>query len=844
MAIASGIRFNQYVILSQLGSGGMGEIYLAQDTKLGRRVALKLLPPQFTSDDERVHRFEQEARAASALNHPNIITIYEIGHANEIHFIATEFVEGQTINQRLAWGEMKISEALDVAIQVANALTSAHAAGIVHRDIKPENVMLRPDGYIKVLDFGLAKLTESFDSDENVDPEAATKPLRDTSPGVIMGTVSYMSPEQTRAVKVDSRSDIFSLGVVMYEMITGQKPFDGDTMSDVMAAILEREPRPISDLLPDAPPELQWIISKALSKDRESRYQTAKELLNDLKRLKQQIEFKAEQSRINRTTAIGDSTGSFRRSGSVRRSSGSGRKSSDRIKYVSYDTEVIESPRAISSAEYLASGITRNKRGVLMISMLLVAAAAVAGYLWLKPEPRVTDSIAVLPFARFNADAVTDSLADGITQGLIQNLSRIPKLKVRSLTSVLRYQVSGSAALPDPRVVGNDLQVPVVLTGSVGKRNGLLSINVELVDTKDNSYIWGQKYERKPNELLALQEEITREVSQRLQLDLTREEQAVREAFQLYLRGRYYWNQRTVADLKQGVESFEQAIKRAPNYAPAYAGLADSYNMLGAYGAMPSAEALPKAKQAAERALQLDDSLAEAHNSLAFVKHRYEWDWVGSEREFKRAIELDPNYAPARQWYSSFLTSMGRSVEAVDEVRRCQDLAPLSLIANAHLAWVLYYARQYDLAIEQCRKIQAIDPNFFAAHRYAGLAYGQLGKHREAIESLTKARELSGNSPVVMAALAHAFAVGGDKQQARRLIAEFTADASQRKVPAYDLAIVYAGLGEKEKAFVWLEKAFEERSEYLTYLKVEPRLDPLHSDVRFASLLNRLGLSQ
>lgn len=844
MAIASGIRFNQYVILSQLGSGGMGEIYLAQDTKLGRRVALKLLPTQFTSDDERVHRFEQEARAASALNHPNIITIYEIGHANETHFIATEFVEGQTINQRLAWGEMTVSEALDVAIQVANALTSAHAAGIVHRDIKPENVMLRPDGYIKVLDFGLAKLTENFDSDESIDPEATTKPLRDTSPGVIMGTASYMSPEQARGVKVDSRSDIFSLGVVMYEMITGQKPFDGETMSDVLAAILEREARPISSFLPDAPPELQWIISKALSKDRESRYQTAKELLNDLKRLKQQIEFKAEQAKLNRTTLIGETTGSFRRSGSLRRSgSGSGRKSSDRIKYISYDTEVIESPRMTSSAEYLVGGIARNKRIVFAILALALITAAIAGYVWLKPEPRVTDSIAVLPLARFNADAMTESLADGITQGLIQNLSRIPKLKVRSLTSVLRYQVTGSTPLPDPRAVGTDLQVPVVLIGSVGKRNDLLSINIELVDTKDNSYIWGQKYERKPNELLALQEEITREVSQRLQLDLTRDEQAVREAFQLYLRGRYYWNQRTVADLKQGVESFEQAIKRAPNYAPAYAGLADSYNMLGAYGAVPSAEALAKAKQAAERALQLDDSLAEAHNSLAFVKHRYEWDWVGSEREFKRAIELDPNYAPARQWYSSFLTSMGRSVEAIEEVRRCQDLAPLSLIANAHLAWVLYYARQYDLAIEQCHKILAIDPNFFAAHRYAGLAYGQLGKQREAIESLTKARELSGNSPVVVAALAYAQAVGGNKQEARRLIAEYTSDTAQRKVPAYDLAIVYTGLGDKEKAFTWLEKAFEERSEYLTYLMVEPRLDPLRSDARYISLLSRLGLT-
>ncbi|MFN0108801.1 MAG: protein kinase domain-containing protein [Blastocatellia bacterium] len=862
MAIASGVRFNQYVILSQLGSGGMGEIYLAQDTRLGRRVALKILLTHFTSDEDRVHRFEQEARAASALNHPNIITIFEIGHDNATHFIATEFVEGQTINQRLAMGRMNLVEVLDAAIQVANALTAAHAAGIVHRDIKPENVMLRPDGYVKVLDFGLAKLTEKFDSNEDINPDAATKPLRDTSPGVIMGTVSYMSPEQARGQKVDSRSDLFSLGSVIYEMVTGHKPFRGDTMSDVMSAVLDSEPTPIAGIAPDAPPELQWIVSKALAKDREARYQTAKELLNDLKRLKQQIEFKAEQARQNRTQGrtqnrtetLSDESASFRRSsGSLRnssgrksgsqRNSGSGRTSDDEIT-ISYDTEVIEPSRSISSAEFLVSEIRRNKRGVVLASVALLALIAFGGYQWLKPKPRLTDSIAVLPFARLSSEPLTDSLADGITEGVIQNLSRIPKLKVRSPISVLRYKVFGSAPLPDPRVVGQELQVPVVLTGSINKRGDLLAINIELVDAKDNSYIWGQKYERKPGELMALQIEITREISQRLQLDLTAGEQAVREAYQLYLRGRYHWNRRTPADLRLGVEFFEKAIQRAPNYAPGYAGLADSYNMLGAYGAIPTVEALPKAREAAERAVALDDSLAEGHNSLGFVKHRYEWNWAAAEREFKRSIELDPNYAPARIWYSSFLSSVGRMDEAIEEARRCQELAPLWLLAGSQVAWVLYYAREYDQAIQQSQKILSIDRSSFAALRYAGLAYVQQGKNREAIESLTKARELSGNQPVVTAALIHAYAVSGQQSEARRLLAEIIANPAQHKVPAYDLAIVYTGLGEKEKAFSWLEKAFEERSEYLIFLRVEPRLDPLHSDPRFATLLNHLNLPQ
>ncbi|MFN0108011.1 MAG: protein kinase domain-containing protein [Blastocatellia bacterium] len=850
MAIASGVRFNQYVILSQLGSGGMGEIYLAQDTRLGRRVALKLLLKKFTSDDERVHRFEQEARAASALNHPNIITIFEIGNDNQTHFIATEFVEGQTINQRLAMGKMDLVDVLDVAIQVANALTASHAAGIVHRDIKPENVMLRPDGYVKVLDFGLAKLTEKFDSDDNlnadVNADSITRPLRDTSPGVIMGTVSYMSPEQARGHKVDSRSDLFSLGGVIYEMITSHKPFRGDTMSDVMAAVLDDDPHPIGGIVPGAPPELQWIVSKALAKDRESRYQTAKELLNDLKRLKQQIEFKAEQARQNRsqnrTEALGESSASFRRSSGSARKSGSLRTSGNRSTSgevtVSYDTEVIESWRT----GFLPGALRRNKS---VFALALIAVLAVIGfgvYQWMKPKPRLTDSIAVLPFVRLTAEPLTDSLADGVAEGVIQNLSRIPTLKVRSPISVLKYKVTGSAPPPNPRVVGEELEVPVVLTGSIARRGDLLAINLELVDTKDNSFIWGQKYERKPGDLMALQVEITREVSQQLQLDLTRQEQAVREAYQLYLRGRYHWNRRTPADLRLGVEFFEKAIQRAPGYALGYAGLADSYNMLGAYGAMPTIEAIPKAKEAAERAVALEDTLAEGHNSLGFVKHRYEWDWAAAEREFKRAIELDPNYAPARIWYSSFLTSVGRMDEAVEEARRCQELAPLWLLAGSQVAWVLYYAGEYDLAIQQCQKILAIDATSFAAHRYAGLAYVQLGKYREAIESLTKARELSGNQPVVTAALVHAYAVGGQQSEARKLLAEIIANPIQHKVPAYDLAIIYAGLGDRESVFSWLEKAYQERSEYLTYMRVEPRLAPLHSDPRFVALIGELKL--
>ncbi len=831
MSVAAGTRFGFYEVLSPIGSGGMGEVYLAYDVRLGRRAALKLLPVKYTADQERVRRFQQEARAASALNHPNIITIFEIGQNHDTHFIAAEFVEGQTVSRRLSGGRIEMSQALDIAIQATGAIAAAHAAGIIHRDIKCENIMIRPDGYVKVLDFGLAKLTETFSSGQDSETDAPTQPLNETSPGMIMGTVNYMSPEQARGYRVDARSDIFSMGIVLYEMLTGKLPFSGNSGSDVVAAILTQEAPPLSRYIADATPELEWIVSKALSKEREGRFQRADEMVFALKRARQQIDFRAEKERSDPDTVVGPTESLH--------SGASGKTRRGR----SYDTNRgFDSNSETVFTQFGGAFAKRRKEVVFVAAILMVAAALGALYFWNNRRVSVVNSIAILPFSALDGTPQTTLLADGMTQGLITSLSQLPKLRVRSLASVLRYRTGGTGSPPDPRQVGLDLDVPLILSGGLSENPNGLTVNLELVDTRDNSHLWGRQYDRKRADLPALQEEITREVSRRLKLNLNAEETAKFEAYQSYLRGRYFLGKRTTADVRQGIESFNSAISLDDGFALAYAGLADSYNLLGTYGALAPDEAFPKAREAAEKALKIDDSLAEAHTSLAFVKHRYEWDWAGAESEFKRAIELDPNYALARQWYSSFLVAMGRSRSAIAEARRSQELAPVSLSVNSHLAWVLYLSRQYDEALAECARIIAIDGNFFPGRRYEGLVYEQLGRHQEAVASLKKARELNPGSTVILGALGHAHAVAGNTQEARRLLQALMSVVEPRRVSSYEVAIVHTGLGETEQAFSWLEKAFTEKNEYLNYLLVDPRFDPLRGDPRFAALVRRIGL--
>jgi serine/threonine-protein kinase len=812
---------SHYRILSKLGAGGMGEVYLAEDLNLGRRVALKLLPAKFTQDPERVRRFEQEARTASALSHPNILTIYEIGQAEtetgSLQFIAMEFVEGQTLRQRLK-RRVKLDEAIEIAIQVASALAAAHGAGITHRDIKPENIMLRHDGYVKVLDFGLAKLTESafFSSDpaathaeavEGALPDLyATTPLetqQNTSPGVILGTVSYMSPEQARGFKVDARTDIFSLGIVLYEMVCGRAPFEGKTTADMMVSILDRQPAPISRFARNAPDELEWIITKALAKDRDERYQLVKTLLTDLKRLQKRMLFDASQEqtselRLDEIEAADDTHHSSKDSSPSGSSSG----------------------RMTSTSGRLSSGSRRLP----------------------------LDSLAVLPFFSASDDPNAVYLAEGIPESLILNLSRLSELRMMAWSTVARFRGREVDALE----IGRDLDVRAIFTGRMYKFADDLVIKTELVDVDDGSQIWGAQYRRKLDDLFTIEQELSLEICEHLRLKLNEEEKerlAKRytenaEAYQAYLKGRYYWNQRNARSLKKAIESFEQAIKLDDSYALAYAGLADCYCLVSIYGAAPPKAVMPRAKAAAMKALDFDDGLAEAHTSLAAALVWFDWDWEASEREFKRAIELNPSYAVAHHWHGSVLLSaQGRFDEAMASERRALELEPFSLVVNSNLGFICYQASRFDEAVEHLRRTLEMDDDFVYARFHLGLCYAHLGDHDKAIAELELAIEQAGGrGALIQAALGYALAVAGRRDEASRVLAHMQTFPMNRDVSPFYLAMIHAGLGDKEQALKWLESACEERYNWVVWLRTEPMFKSLRGEEKFVELARRIGL--
>ncbi|HEX8652576.1 MAG TPA: protein kinase [Pyrinomonadaceae bacterium] len=832
MTVTVGTHINQYKIIVRLGAGGMGEVYLAQDERLGRKVALKLLYGDIVEDNDWVRRFEQEARAASALNHPNIITIYEVGHSGSSHFISTEYIEGETLRQRLKRGVMTTGEVLDISIQTATALATAHKAGIIHRDIKPENIMLRPDGYVKVLDFGLAKFTEqSFSGPNASDPEAKTHSVIHTNPGAVMGTVNYMSPEQAHGSSIDERTDIFSLGIVMYEMLTGHMPFEGKTASDVIISIVTKKPVTIARYAPDTPVELERIVSKSLAKERDERYQTIKDLLIDLKRLKQRLEIQEELSDeqeqySDRGLVSGGSGG-----GSSRSSSGAKAAATVEQRGSTNEVAIV---RNTSSAEYIVNGIKQYKKAALVaLATLVLALGAFLFYSYSRP----VESIAVLPFSNINPDSNTEHLGDEITESIINNLSQLPGLRVVSFNSVLQYK----GRQVDPQTVGRELNVEVVMIGRVTKRADSILISAELISAQDKSHIWGVQRPTRFSDLLLVPEEITAAVSTKIGIKLNETEKKKREAESLYVKGRNAWNKRTADGIREAIRFFEQAIQSDPNYAEAYAGMADCYNMLVIYGASAPSEAFPKARSAAEKALELDDKLAEGHTALAFIKFRGDWDADGAEREFKKAIKLNPNYAQAHQWYSIYLAAAGRFDEALEESRRTEEIDNTSLIIKAHYAYVSYFAHRFDDAIAQCRKLIELDPDFFVARRYLGLAYEQKGMHKEAVEEFRKAIEGSSGSALMKAEYAHALALSGQTSKAQAELDGLKEIAKQRYFSAYHIAAIYAALDDKDRAFEWLEKAYRDHADWMVFLNVDPRFDSLHSDPRFANLRRRIN---
>ncbi|MDQ3009774.1 MAG: protein kinase [Acidobacteriota bacterium] len=790
--------------MEKLGAGGMGEVYLAEDTRLGRKLALKILPAEYTQNPDRLARFEQEARAASALNHPNIITVYEIGEEADVHFIAFEFIPGRTLRFSLKSGGMDLREVLEISIQIISALQAAHEAGITHRDIKPENVMIRPDGYVKVLDFGLAKLTEK--TADNVDVDAETRLHAQTEPGTVMGTVTYMSPEQARGVKVDGRSDIFSVAVLLYEMITGRLPFAGKTASDVIAAILLSEPPPPSHSIASIPAELDWSLSKALRKDCEERYQTIKSFLSDLKHIKSRLEFETELARLNRGEVI---QAEIRGSGSL--------FSEAARRGFSGESNTIILPAGYSSLPQRSSGSLSE-----------------------------IDSLAILPLANACSDPGMEYLSEGITESIINSLSQLPKLRVIPRSTVFRYK--GTEV--DPQQAGRELNVRAVLTGRVLQLGDSLIVKTELIDVVQQSQLWGEQYRRRLTDIFALQEEIAEDISRKLRLRLTGEERErmVKRytdntaAYHLYLKGRHYAGKRTPEWLRKGVEHFQQAIDLDPNYGLAYAGLADAFAFLASStGGQPPHDTYPKAKAAAQKALELDETLGEAHCSLGFSCLLYDWNFAESERQFKRAIELTPDYANAHDGYAFYLKATGQHDAAIRECQRAQELDPLSLFTMLSLSWAYYFARRYDDALAQVRRVMEMDPNFGFAHWHLGMIYLQKGKHDDAITSLRKAVNLTGGIPTFLSHLGHAYGKAGKHREARQMLTQLESLSKRQYVSSYFLAMIHLGLGDPDRMFECLEKAYEERSGSLAFLRVEPILDGVRKDPRFATFDQRMN---
>ena len=830
----TGRTIAHYHVLSLVGAGGMGRVYLAEDTGLGRRVALKLLPEHFTHDKNQVQRFRQEARAASALNHPNILTVHEVGQVEGTEFIVTEYVEGETLRARLARAPLGVREALDVAAQAAGALVAAHAAGIVHRDVKPENVMLRTDGYVKVLDFGLAKLTEHLAGFGPAESESPTRPIIRTTPGVVMGTAIYMSPEQARGLQVDARTDIFSLGVLIYEMVAGRLPFEGSNSNEILASILnDKEPLPLARFAREVPAELERIVAKALRKRRDERYQTTKDLLLDLKALKQELEFTAKLERS--APRLSPATSSVTQCGTT-------------IDQLAVSTSEASKFHPTPSAEYLITRLQRHKLAAIVVLVVIAAAiAGLAAYLHERNTEVAIDSIAVLPFVNQNRDPDTEYLSDGLTESIINSLTQLPSLRVSPRSSVFQYKGKDI----DPLKAARDLGVRAVLTGRMLQRGDNLMVSAELLDVRDNKQLWGEQYNRKLADALAVQQEISREISERLrtklsgedQRQLTRRDTSNPDAYAFYLKGRYYWNKRTPDNLRKAIEQFQLAADKDPNYALAYVGLADCYSLLEFYAGTPASETSPKAKAFAERALQLDNSLAEAHTSLGYAYEEL-WQWEKAEEEFKRALKLNPNYPTAHHWHGILLLDAGRFDEALIEAKRAQELDPLSLAISQNVSQTYLARGDVNSAIVAARKIIELDPRYPRGHMYLGFAYLKQGNYADANAELRKAVDLPERDRSVPGALGYGYAVSGRRVEALAILKELEEKYGRHEAVGQDLAAVYAGLGDKDQAFAWLEKDFQARSGLLPRVRWYVPYESLRSDPRYTDLLRRMGLPQ
>lgn len=834
-----------YRILGRLGKGGMGEVFLAEDTRQhDRKVALKVLPAELTREETRVRRFKQEARAVLALNHPNILTIYEIGEANTANYIATEYIEGETLRQLLWTDRLELDEILGIAIQIAMALEAAHAEGIVHRDVKPENIMLRKDRFVrdrivKVLDFGLAKLTER---DVTSDPEAVTIPITETSPGSVIGTSGYMSPEQAQGDVIDKRSDIFSLGVVLYEMVAGQPPFKGRTDSHMRVSIIDQEPAPLLNYATNIPRQLDRIVSKALAKERSKRYQTVTDLKLDLEQLREELHSSdsrlTDESREHHTPQGVETEVIPAAAPTVERQHRA--------------TLPTEPETLIAEARSQERGRRLMVYGAIGLLVLLVGAAIVY---WRWPSPVPISSVAVLPFANDSNDPNADYLSDGITESIINSLAQLPNLKVMSRNAAFRFKAKGV----DPQEAGRNLNVGAVLSGRLVKLGDRLIIKTELIKVDDGSQLWGAEYNSSLADILSVQDEVSRKISENLRVRLTGEDKerlAKRytndaEAYQFYLKGRYFWNKRNEEGFRNGIEFFKRAEEKDPTFALAFSGLADSYALLCDIGVVAPIDEMPKAKAAAQRAVDADPTLAEAYTSRAFVKLAFDWDWAGAEGDFQQALKLNPKYPTAHQWYASYLMQMGQFERAKKEIEEAHTLDPLSPIISSNAGLYSYYEHNYDDAVSKYKLTLQTDPDFWVARHYLALAYVQKGMYTEAIDELRALIKAPPTGRVpdkiveseteACASLGFAYARAGKRAEAQELLAQLQALANRRYVSGLYFAYIYAGLGDADRAMEFLNKAFESRHPGLVLIRIEPMFDGLRSDPRFKHLVDRFG---
>jgi serine/threonine-protein kinase len=827
-----------YRILRRLGKGGMGEVFLGEDTKLhGRKVALKVLPEELTRSESRLRRFKQEARAVLALNHPNILTVFEIGETATSYYIATEYIDGETLRQCLWRGPLKLDETLGVAIQVAMALEAAHAEGIVHRDIKPENIMLRPDKFVrdrfvKVLDFGLAKLT---DRDIVSDPEAVTIPITETSPGAIMGTSGYMSPEQAQGESIDARSDIFSLGVVLYEMVAGEPPFKGKTDSHTRVSIIDHEPIALLHHVPNVPRQLERIVAKALAKDRLKRYQTITDFKLDLEQLRDELH----------------TSDSFELIRNAERPTQASMLSSTPTA-VRTDVDTVAERATRSSSADVKPRAKRTRwvaYGVLALFAVLIIAGA--GF-YFSSSPAI-NSVAILPFVNDSKDPSAEYLSDGLTESIINSLSQLPNLKVMSRNAAFRFKGSNMDAVE----AGRNLNVGAVLTGRLVKLDDRLVIKTELIKVEDGSQLWGAEYNSSLADLFAVQDEVSKKISQSLRLRLSGEDEEKlarrytrdAEAYQLYLKGRYFWNKRNEEGFRNGIEHFKRAEEKDPTFALAFSGLADSYALLCDIGAVRPVDEMPKAKAAAQKAVDADPTLAEAYTSRAFVRLAYDWDWLGAQSDFQQALKLNPKYPTAHQWYASYLMQMGKFSLAKAEIEEAHKLDPLSPIIASNTGLYSYYEHKYDDAIARYKVLLQSDPDFWVARHYLALAYVQKGMHSEAIVELRKLIKAPQTGPVpelvieaeseASASLGFAYGMAGKQAEAKAILDGLDALSKRKYVSPLYFAIVYAGLKDNDKAIEYLNKAFEARHPGLVLIRIEPMFDGLRSEPRFQELIKR-----